>query len=218
MPRLFDLIVFDWDGTLFDSTALIVRCIQAACRDIGCDVPCDADAAYVIGLGLSDALRHAVPGLPPQRYPELGLRYRHHYLASQHELTLFPGTLEMLQGLKARHHWLGVATGKGRQGLDAALAHSQLHGMFDGTRTADETASKPDPRMLLELMREFGVDPQRTLMIGDTTHDLQLAANAGAASLAVSYGAHEAKAFGAFGPLAVAHSTRELQDWLEQHA
>ena len=217
MPRHFDLIVFDWDGTLFDSTALIVRCIQEACRDVGCEVPCDADAAYVIGLGLADALRHAAPGLPPERYPELGARYRHHYFARQHELTLFPGTLEMLQALKARHHWLAVATGKGRRGLDAALAHSQLHGMFDGTRTADETASKPDPRMLLELMREFGTEPQRTLMIGDTTHDLQLAVNAGTPAVAVAYGAHEAEAFGVFEPLTVAKSTRDLHDWLEAH-
>ena len=215
--RHFDLVVFDWDGTLFDSTALIVRCIQAACRDVGAAVPSDADAAYVIGLGLHDALRHAAPGLPAERYPELGARYRHHYLARQHELVLFPGTLEMLQALKARNHWLAVATGKGRRGLDDALALSQLKGLFDGTRTADETASKPNPLMLHELMREFGVEPERTLMIGDTTHDLQLALNAGTARVGVSYGAHEPEAFDAFGPLFVAHSTRELHDWLLAH-
>jgi phosphoglycolate phosphatase len=215
--RRFDLIVFDWDGTLFDSTALIVRCIQQACRDIGAAVPSDVDAAYVIGLGLGDALRHAVPGLDAARYPELGLRYRRHYFARQHELSMFPGTLEMLQALKARNHWLAVATGKGRRGLDEALAHAQLQGLFDGTRTADETASKPDPRMLNELMREFGVEPERTLMIGDTTHDLQLARNAGTPRVAVSYGAHDHEAFGGFEPLAIAHSTRELRDWLLQH-
>ena len=218
MNRRFDLIVFDWDGTLFDSTALIVRCIQRACSDIDVTVPSDADAAYVIGLGLQDALRHAVPDLPPERYPELGQRYRHHYFASQHELSMFPGTLAMLQALKARHHWLAVATGKGRRGLDEALAHAQLKGLFDGTRTADETASKPDPRMLNELMREFGAQAERTLMIGDTTHDLQLAVNAGTPRVAVSYGAHEPRAFAEFAPLAIAHSTRELHDWLLQHA
>lgn len=216
--RRFDLIVFDWDGTLFDSTALIARCIQDACRDVGAAVPSDVDAAYVIGLGLADALRHVAPGLPESRYPELGLRYRHHYFARQHELSLFPGTLDMLQALKQRHHWLGVATGKGRRGLDDALAHSQLKGLFDATRTADETASKPNPLMLLELMREFGVEPERTLMIGDTTHDLQLARNAGTPSLGVSFGAHEPEAFDAFGPLQVLHSTRELHDWLATHA
>ncbi len=214
MTRRFDLICFDWDGTLFDSTGLIVRCIQSACRDIGIAVPSDEQAAYVIGLGLHDALQHAAPGLPPERYPELGQRYRHHYLARQHELVLFPGTLEMLQALKARNHWLAVATGKGRRGLDEALAHSELRHMFDGTRTADETASKPNPQMLLELMREFGADPERTLMIGDTTHDLQLAANAGTARVGVSYGAHASETFDEFAPLFVAHSTRELQDWL----
>ena len=110
--RNYDLIVFDWDGTLFDSTSLIVRCIQAACRDLALAEPSDADAAYVIGLGLHDALQHAVPGLPPERYPDLGRRYRHHYFARQHELVLFPGTLDMLQALKRRNHWLAVATGK----------------------------------------------------------------------------------------------------------
>jgi phosphoglycolate phosphatase len=218
MTRRFDLIAFDWDGTLFDSTMLIVQCIQSACRDIGIAVPSDKDAAYVIGLGLTDALRHAAPGLPPERYPELGQRYRHHYLASQDQLALFPGTLEMLQGLKVRNHLLAVATGKGRRGLDDALSHSQLQGMFDATRTADETAGKPNPRMLLELMAELGVAPERTLMIGDTTHDLQLARNAGTARIGVSFGAHESDAFEEHEPLFVAHSTAELSRWLAEHA
>jgi len=217
-PRRFDLIVFDWDGTLFDSTALIVRCMQSACRDIGVPVPSDERAAYVIGLGLHDALQHAVPDLPAERYPELGQRYRHHYFARQHELVLFPGTLEMLKALKTRNHWLAVATGKSRRGLDEALQTVQLKGLFDGTRTADETASKPHPLMLQQLMREFGADAERTLMIGDTTHDLQLAANAGTASIGVSYGAHAPESFAEFAPLCVAHSTAQLHDWLDRHA
>ncbi len=216
--RRFDLLVFDWDGTLFDSTGLIVRCIQGACQDIGVTVPSDADAAYVIGLGLHDALKHAAPGLPPERYPELGNRYRHHYFARQHELVLFPGTLDMLHALKARNHLLAVATGKGRKGLDQALAQSELKGLFDATRTADETASKPHPLMLQQLMAEFGTAPARTLMIGDTTHDLQLALNAGTPRVGVSYGAHEPDAFHAFEPLAVAHCTAELHAWLLAHA
>ncbi|MBL8326454.1 MAG: HAD-IA family hydrolase [Rubrivivax sp.] len=217
-PRRFDLIAFDWDGTLFDSTGLIARCIQEACRDVGIAAPSDADAAYVIGLGLNDALRHAAPGLPLERYPELGRRYRHHYFTRQHELVLFEGTLAMLRALKARNHWLTVATGKSRRGLDEALASAQLHGVFDGSRTADETASKPSPLMLEELMREFGAEPRRTLMIGDTTHDLQMARNAGVASLGVSFGAHDHESFAEFTPLAVLHSTRELHDWLLAHA
>ena len=133
-------------------------------------------------------------------------------------LVLFPGTLSMLQALKARNHWLGVATGKSRRGLDDALQTAQLRGVFDGTRTADETASKPDPRMLQELMREFGAEPERTLMIGDTTHDLQMAVNAGTPAIGVSYGAHEPDAFAPLHPLAVVHSTTELDAWLNDHA
>ena len=217
-PRNFDLIVFDWDGTLFDSTALITRCIQAACADLGVAVPSDRDASYVIGMGLVEALQHAAPGLPRDRYPELGLRYRHHYVARQHELSLFEGTLPMLKALKARNHWLAVATGKSRSGLDDALGTVQLRGMFDATRTADETASKPHPMMLLELMRELGVAPERSVMIGDTTHDLQLAANAGTASVGVSYGAHEHASFAEFAPRHVAHSVSDLNQWLADHA
>ena len=217
-PRQFDLIAFDWDGTLFDSTALIARCIQAACADLGVPVPSDKDASYVIGMGLVEALQHAAPGLPRERYPELGTRYRHHYFAKQHEIVLFDGTLAMLKALKLRNHWLTVATGKSRKGLDEALTSVELHGLFDATRTADETASKPNPQMLLELMREFGVEPERTLMIGDTTHDLQLAVNAGAACVGVSYGAHEPASFGEFKPLHIAHSVTDLSDWLARHA
>ncbi len=218
LARRFDLIAFDWDGTLFDSTELIARCIQAACADVGAPVPSSRDASFVIGLGLADALRHAAPTLPRERHRELADRYRHHYFAKQHEILMFEGALAMLHDLKARQHSLAVATGKSRRGLDEALRSVQLAGMFEATRTADETASKPDPRMLLELMEELDVTPQRTLMIGDTTHDLQLAANAGTASLAVSYGAHEHAEFDAFAPLAVAHSVTELHAWLRENA
>ena len=217
-PRHFDLIVFDWDGTLFDSTALIARCIQSACADVGTRVPSDRDASYVIGLGLTEALQHAAPELPPQRYRELADRYRHHYFARQHEIVLFDGTLEMLRALKERRYRLGVATGKSRRGLDEALNSGQLKGLFDATRTADETASKPDPRMLNELMRELGVEAGRTLMIGDTTHDLELAANAGTASVGVSYGAHARDEFSGFATRYVAHSTADLRAWLATHA
>ena len=216
-PRRYDLIVFDWDGTLFDSTALIVRAIQAACRDLGAPVPSDEAAAHVIGLGLQDALQHAVPDLPVDLYPELGRRYRQHYFASHDQVTLFAGVPALLAGLRERNHWLAVATGKNRHGLNEALRISALGGLFDATRTADETRSKPHPQMLQELMREFGTDPERTLMIGDTTHDLQLAANAGTDAVAVAYGAHPPEQLGDLRPLTIAHSVPELQDWLARH-
>jgi phosphoglycolate phosphatase len=217
-PRQFDLIAFDWDGTLFDSTAIITRSIQHAVRDVGGTVPSDKEAAYVIGMALTQALAHAAPDVPPDKYPLLGERYRFHYMAHQNDLSLFKGVLELLAELKQRHHWLAVATGKSRRGLDEVLHTVQLKGVFDGSRTADETAGKPHPRMLQELMREFGVEPERTLMIGDTTHDLQMALNAGCASVGVSYGAHEPEAFHALQPRHVAHSVRELHEWLLNHA
>ena len=217
-PKQFDLIAFDWDGTLFDSTQIIVRCIQRAVADVGGTVPTDKAAAYVIGMALDEALAHAAPDVPRDKYPQLGERYRHYWRVHFDDLTLFDGVLAMLEDLKSRHHWLTVATGKSRRGLDEVLHSSQLHGVFDGSRTADETAGKPHPRMLQELMREFGADPERTLMVGDTTHDLQMALNAGCASVGVSYGAHEPSEFHALQPRYIAHSVRELHDWLLTHA
>lgn len=217
-PRQFDLIAFDWDGTLFDSTALITRSIQAAVADVGGTVPTDQSASYVIGMGLMQALAHAAPDVPKDKYPLLGERYRHHYMARQHDLSLFEGVLPLLAELKSRRHWLTVATGKSRTGLNEVLRTVELQGMFDASRTADETAGKPSPLMLEELMAEFGVDPERTLMIGDTTHDLQMALNAGCASVGVSYGAHEPDAFHVLKPLHVAHSVSELHRWLSANA
>lgn len=217
-PRRFDLIAFDWDGTLFDSTALITRCIQLAVKDVGGTVPSDKDAAYVIGMGLMQALAHAAPDVPPEKYPQLGARYKHHYCVHQNDITLFAGVLEMLDRLKTRQHLLTVATGKSRSGLNEALRDVNLQGIFDGSRTADETAGKPHPLMLQELMMEFGVAADRVLMIGDTTHDLQMAVNAGCASVAVSYGAHEPESFAALGPLTIAHSVAELDAWLQSNA
>jgi phosphoglycolate phosphatase len=169
-------------------------------------------------MGLMQALAHAAPDVPREKYAQLGERYRHHYLARQHDISLFEGVLPLLSELKSRHHWLTVATGKSRSGLNEALRAVELQGLFDDSRTADETAGKPSPVMLHELMREFDVAPERTLMIGDTTHDLQMALNAGCASVGVSYGAHESEAFCALAPLHVAHSVRELHDWLSANA
>ncbi len=216
--RVFDLIAFDWDGTLFDSTAIIARCIQAAVRDVGGTVPSHEAASHVIGLGLVQALAHAAPDVPKDKYAELALRYRHHYMVRQHDISLFDGVLPMLAKLKSRQHWLAVATGKSRLGLDEALSVVALQGVFDASRTADETAGKPHPRMLFELMQEIGVEPSRVLMVGDTTHDLQMAINAGCASVGVSYGAHHPSGFELLQPRFVAHSVPELHHWLQVNA
>jgi phosphoglycolate phosphatase len=216
--RRFDLIAFDWDGTLFDSTSIITRCIQAAVVDVGGRKPSDQDASYVIGLGLMQALAHAAPDVPPSKYPELGARYKHHYTGHQNDISLFDGILPLLADLKARNYVLAVATGKSRRGLNDALKSSELQGLFHGSRTADETAGKPHPLMLQELMQEFGVLPHRVLMVGDTTHDLQMAINAGCPSVAVSYGAHEPASFAELNPLFVAHTVPELRTWFATHA
>ena len=216
--RRFDLIAFDWDGTLFDSTPIITRCIQRAVQDVGGAMPSDTAAAYVIGMGLMEALAHAAPDVPREKYQELGVRYRHHYLLHQNDLALFEGVPALLDLLKSRQHLLAVATGKSRRGLDEVLHSSQLKGVFDDSRTADETAGKPDPRMLRELMSALDVAPQRTLMIGDTTHDLQMALNAGCPSIGVSYGAHDHASFAALQPLFVAHTVTELHEWLALNA
>lgn len=210
----YSLIVFDWDGTLLDSAAAIVRAIQAACRDLELPVPDDARARHVIGLGLADAMRHAVPDLKPERMQAMVDRYRHHYLSSDHELTLFAGVPEMLARLRAAGHALAIATGKSRLGLERALDHSALRPLFMGSRCADECHSKPHPQMLEELMLEFGVDAASTVMIGDTSHDLQMARNAGVDGLAVTYGAHPHDHLLDYSPRACLHTVAELDAWL----
>jgi phosphoglycolate phosphatase len=215
--RRFDLIAFDWDGTLFDSTAIITRCIQLAVQDVGGTVPTTEAAAYVIGMALMPALAHAAPDVPEEKYPLLNERYRYHYVRHQDDLSLFDGVLELLHQLRERQHLLAVATGKSRAGLNHVLDSTELHHVFDGSRTADETAGKPNPLMLQELMAEFDIPPERTLMIGDTTHDLEMAHHAGCASIGVSYGAHEPDAFSRWNPLFIAHSVPELRQWLLQH-
>ncbi len=217
LSRKFDLIVFDWDGTLFDSTALISKSIQLAVADLGFEPPSDEKASYVIGLGLAHALRLAAPEIKPEHYSELSQRYMHHYDVYSHDLHLFDGVLELLHDLRQKEFLLAIATGKSRKGLDHVLSTLPLHGLFNASRTADQTEGKPSPKMLLELIEELNVDPTRTLMIGDTTHDLHMAMNAGCPSLGVSYGAHASQQLHRCEPLAVVHSAKELHLWLSQN-
>lgn len=216
--RQFDLIVFDWDGTLMDSTSTIVKCIQESARDLGLPIPDKRAASYVIGLGLQDAMEAALPDLDPKYYPKMVERYRHHYLSKDNDLALFIGVREMLSELSQAGYFLAVATGKSRVGLNRAMNAAKVLSVFDATRCADETFSKPHPAMLQELTRELGQDMKRTLMIGDTTHDLLMARNAGAAGLAVQYGAHSVAELAAMNPLYAANSVAELHRWLTDYA
>jgi len=218
MPRRFDLIVFDWDGTLIDSAGTIVACMQAACRDLDLPVPDDATASHVIGLGLHDALAHVAPTLPRAEYGRMIDRYRVHFLARDADLPLFAGTREMLSELRLRGHTLAIATGKSRVGLARALETTGLAASFAATRCADQCDPKPQPAMLHELMEELDVAADRTVMIGDTSHDLLMASNAGVAAVAVSYGAHPRESLAALQPLALIDSTTELAAWLAANA
>jgi len=216
--KLFDLIVFDWDGTLMDSTATIVKCIQSAAKDLGLPVPSDAAASHVIGLGLLDAMQAVMPNVDPALYPKMVERYRYHFLTKDHDLVLFGGVRDMLDELSQQGYFLAVATGKSRVGLNRALNAAGLLSLFDATRCADETFSKPHPAMLQELTRELGQDLRRTVMIGDTTHDLLMASNAGASGIAVEYGAHPVHQLHACKPVFSAKDVPELRQWLAENA
>lgn len=212
----FDLIVFDWDGTLMDSAATIVHALQAAARDVGVAPPSEEKARHIIGLGLREALEHALPDLSPEHYSNLSERYRYHYLARDHELVLFDGAKALVEELADKGYMLAVATGKTRKGLERAFAQSGLGPVFHDSRCADECHSKPHPQMLLELMQAFGVIPERTLMIGDTTHDLNMARSAGAAGLGVGYGAHPLASLLSSASHGCVSSVPELADWLRR--
>lgn len=186
----YQVIVFDWDGTLMDSTGDIVRAMRLACADVDLPVPDEREAAWVIGLSLEKALAHVAPDLHPDKQPLFLDRYRYHYLSRDAELQLFEGVEPMLQGLRDRGARLAVATGKSRVGLNRALEATGLGSYFDVTRCADETLGKPNPLMLLEIMDALGAQPEELVMVGDTSHDLSMAANARVHGLGVSYGAH----------------------------
>lgn len=215
--RRFRFIVFDWDGTLADSTAIIARSIREALGDMGEPVPSEDAARWVIGLGLADALRIVAPALPPHRHHELTAHYRTRYLGAEQDIPMFPGAVDLLDELETAGYFLGVATGKSRRGLDRVLEKNALARRFHATRCADEGHPKPHPDMLLHLMDRLGVEPRETLMIGDTTHDLELAQNAGVEAIAVTYGAHERDILAHHAPLATVHSVAELAQWLREN-
>jgi phosphoglycolate phosphatase len=214
----YSLIVFDWDGTLLDSAGGIVECIQQAARDLRLPVPARETASHVIGLGLHESLRTAVPTLPEDQYREFAEAYRRHFLARQGSMALFPGVRELLQDLHAAGYRLAVATGKSRRGLEHALDSTALRRYFAASRCGDETNPKPHPAMLLELMAHFAAAPGQALMIGDTSHDLEMARSAGVDAVAVTYGAHPGDALRALAPRACVASVPELRAWLTTNA
>ncbi|WP_462320063.1 HAD family hydrolase [Halochromatium sp.] len=216
-PQLqaIELVVFDWDGTLMDSEARIVASMQAAFTEVGCEPPPSDAVREVIGLGLDEAISRLLGSCAQERLPELIARYRHHYLIANATPTpLFDGAQALVEALHQRGQLLAVATGKSRRGLDQALDQTGLRAWFHATRCAEESAPKPHPRMLIELMDELGVRPANTLMIGDTDYDLLMAQNAGVSALAVGYGTQPLERLLEHKPLACAPSMAVLADWL----
>lgn len=216
-PR-YRLIVFDWDGTLMDSASGIVECIQEASREMGLPIPTLERARHVIGLGLHDSLRFAVPELAEAHYPAFAELYRKHFLARETSMDLFPGAHDLLRDLHERGFALAVATGKSRRGLDRALAAAGVGSYFVASRCADETNPKPHPAMLNELMSELAHEPRHLVMIGDTSHDLDMAASAGVDAVAVTYGAHAEEVLRSRTPRGLVCSIRELGQWLTANA
>ena len=209
----YRVIVFDWDGTILDSPAAIAECIQASCGDLGLEVPERSRASHVIGLGMQELMRAIAPGLPSARYGEFVEAYRRHFRAREPAMQLFPGMRELLADLAATS-LLGIATAKSRRGLERALDATGLRSHFRASRCADETHPKPHPAMLLEILDELSVSPKDALMIGDTSHDLEMARAAGVDALAVSYGAHPEQGLRACGPLGCFSSVDQLREWL----
>jgi len=218
MPKQFDLIVFDWDGTLADSSQIIVDSIQSGCVDAGLPVPSDADVRGIIGLSLSNAIRTLFPEISEPQLQTLVERYTYHFHARDHEIPLFDGVPQALFDLEEAGFMLAVATGKGRRGLDHAMHSSGLHPHFIASRCADECHSKPHPQMLHELMDELGATPGRTLMIGDTSYDLEMARNADVPSLAAAYGAQPLTSLLPYQPLAAFDRFADVHQWLQQNA
>lgn len=212
--KKYSAVIFDWDGTIMDSTYSIVSSLQAACREVGLPVPDKQQASWVIGLSLDRALYHCVPDLTEQQLPKFLAAYRKHYYEVDKTLRLFEGMDEVLATLGNNQTRLAVATGKSRRGLDRALAQSQLEKRFHTTRCADETAGKPDPKMLYEILEELTLQPEEVLMVGDTTHDIHMAHSAGMDSMAVTYGAHDPATLEEATPLVMVDTVEDLGKWM----
>lgn len=216
LPRECELVIFDWDGTVVDSTPTIAQAILNACSDIGVHVKDPQSASYVIGLGLQDALSHVAPGLTDQQQHALIDRFRHHYLSRDQSLRPFPGITAVLDAIRESGLPLAVATGKSRAGLERAFDATSTRHFFETSRCADETDPKPAPAMVFEICAELSIDPAAALVIGDTTHDIFMARSAGASALAVAYGAHRKEELLEADPLGLMHSVTELHDWIKK--
>ena len=214
----YDLVVFDWDGTVLDTTAAISLSIQHAAQKLGLPVPSTKCANSVIGLGWREAMRIIAPTCPIEEYQTFANFYSESYRALEQEVHLFPGIEALIRALSGAGVTLAVATGKSRRGLDRVLAMTGLTDCFSATRTADVCASKPNPEMLEEIGIETCIPPDRTIMVGDTTHDLFMARAYGCRGIGVTYGAMTEDMLREAEPIAICSSVDALVEALGAEA
>ncbi|SIT10820.1 HAD family hydrolase [Neptunomonas antarctica] len=213
---MYSLLIFDWDGTVIDSTARIVSSMQSAARELGLRSLQNHEAQEIIGLGLPEAVQALFPGIDDVLLEAVRDRYVHHYMdADNTPVALFPGVQRTLERLHEKGYRLAVATGKSRKGLDRVLADTGLGWLFEITRCADETTSKPHPHMLEEILSQTQVDVSNAVMIGDTEFDLKMGVQAGMDTIAVSYGAHHIDRLKQYNPVLEMHAFPELETWLD---
>ncbi len=211
----YRLVIFDWDGTLLDSIGAIVRCSQAALAELDLPPVEESKIRSVIGLGLRETVEALHPECDEETFWRIVSSYRRLWLSGYCETpVLFAGTERLLEGLSRRGLLLAVATAKSRNGLEHDFERTGIGRLFVASRTVDEAPSKPNPQMLLDILDELGVTQEEALMVGDTVHDLQMAANAGVASVAVTSGSHPRASLEAQGPAACFDSVVELAAWL----
>ncbi len=210
------LFVFDWDGTLCDSTDKIVGCMHQAADAVGLPALPDETVKNIIGLGLPEAIQTLYPELDDRGVQAMRVAYADHFVASDHQPSdLFPNVLETLDQLLRGGHRIAVATGKSRAGLDRVLGAMGLATLFHGSRCSDETASKPDPRMLHELLREFGASAEQAIMVGDTEFDMEMARRAAMPRIAVDYGAHHISRLEPYAPLGCVSDIASILEWAD---
>lgn len=215
MKNQFDLIIFDWDGTLINTIDWITHCLQTAGEQHGFNKPEAQAAKDVIGLCIDSAVEALYPEADKLTLSSVIKAYTEMYASKQiSRRDFFPGVYEMLVKLKDHGYQLAVATGKTRKGLSHALAATDSADLFGITRCSDETASKPNPLMLHEIMGHLQTSPQRALMVGDSVHDMQMAKNAKIASVAVTCGANDADALQQFDPLLCLQQPNELLNYV----
>lgn len=216
MSRCPELLIFDWDGTLSDSLARIVECLQISAAEQGLLPPTPEQGREVIGLGLGEALHSLFPELDDIQLAALRASYSRNYVLLDREpAPFYPGVLETLDRLRSAGFALVVATSKSRRGYDRVVAGHGLEGFFHASRCADETLSKPDPRMVNELLAECGFQPEQALMVGDTEFDMEMAVRARVERLAVSYGAHHPDRLRPYGLLACVDRFADILSCLE---